>query len=168
MKWDIVSLDLLVLEKFERFADRFQIWTGKDCFFLAKSFLFLNMFLLLFRAVFIDRVNIASFLALFFLIILIMYFYLVLIELSKNEAYESLKNGLHNPFKVSGFFLRVGHLIFLIFFLAFSKYASLFFFLFYIFLVAEVYFASCTPLPPRKSKLRRIFSKKKKISLSEL
>lgn len=173
------KIDDLLINGVEAFSHKFQILTGKNCFFLAKVMLIIAICISFIGILYVykDEEKIAGLTIAFttFGVIIVYSFTLIYsYKFVENECIEMLKRGLKNParllskdrisliipalliifFSIPAYYNSPAHPVFLIFmpFLV-------------VCIVLSIYFSYCTPLPPGISKVKQwINSFKKAVS----
>lgn len=168
----IFAFDQWFLDKYERFAQWFQMMFGPDCFFLARACFVLAYIVIVFGA-FIDG-GIRHLIPASILTLAPLVGGLLLVRVTERRVWEEMNAGLSNFLKTIGLPLRMVMVLF--FSLGTTTISVLFqhgminsllFCGVQMLLTSVMYLVSCDPLPSVKSRVRRALEKlREKLSFS--
>jgi hypothetical protein len=160
-----IHIDVFLLDKiFQRISNFFQKKTGLTCFFLAKTSVLVTWSTMVISIFAIPNINFL--LRIFFTICSLIYLLIIWALISSWDEREEIlaaKGNVMNPMAITGHPIRMMALSNVILvsllmrgkgwqsYLVSSRYLKICF----IFVMIYLYFASCTPLPPGKSRIRK-------------
>jgi len=160
-----INFDVFLLQKiFQKISNIFQKATGLTCFFLAKTSILITWATMTISFVAVPNAN--FFLHVFLFIGSLVYLLLAWLLISSWDEKEELlaTKRVMNPSAIGGFPIRIMGWFVIIPIFVFAKGKALesyqvslgYLKISYIFVVVYLYFASCTPLPPGKSLIKKL------------